>query len=58
MKIKTKKITLSITGTRTSGYVIAVSNKGDNWNSDIQLTAEELFELHKLLTAYYKRHAK
>lgn len=58
MKSKNKKISVSILGTRTSGYVLSVSNKGDNWNSDIQLTAEELFELHKLLTAYYKRHAK
>lgn len=58
MKARTKKITVEIKGTRTAGYVIAVSNKGDNWNSDIQLTAEELFELHKLLTSYYKRHEK
>ncbi len=55
MKTKSKQITVEIKGTRTSGDVLSVSNKGENWNSDIQLTAEELFELHKLLTAYYSR---
>lgn len=55
MKTKSKNITVKITGTRTSGYVLSVSNKGDNWNSDMAITAEELFELHKLLTAYYSR---
>lgn len=53
MKKIDKKINVVISGTKTRGYKIEVSNKGDDWNSDIYLTAEELEVLAIKLHAYY-----
>jgi len=55
MKKTNKKITVIISGTKTRGYKIEVSNKGDDWNSDIYLTAEELEVLAAKLKAYFKK---